>query len=194
MTELWERFSYYAMRGILIFYMIYLLKMENTHASNIYGIFTSLEYLSTLLGGFLADRYLGQKWATIWGGLMIAAGGQVYGHQIGAGAVCVFVNRHLVPVQRRGQQIGGRVLGVFPKNQQRAVLPVAGDCAAGGVGRFDAVYEKNQSLDARRTLKWNWLYKKRPGNIRGVFYINNWGNGNKPRALNHRCTFLPGYW
>ena len=74
MTELWERFSYYAMRGILILYMIYLLKMENTHASNIYGTFTSLVYLSALLGGFLADRYLGQKWATIWGGLMIAAG------------------------------------------------------------------------------------------------------------------------
>ena len=74
LTEMWERFSYYAMRGILIFYMIHLLKMGNPQASNIYGTFTSLVYLSSLLGGFLADRYLGQKWATIWGGMMIAAG------------------------------------------------------------------------------------------------------------------------
>ncbi len=74
MTELWERFSYYAMRSILILYMVYLLGMDKSGASNIYGTFTSLVYLSTLLGGFLADRYLGQKWATIWGGLMIAGG------------------------------------------------------------------------------------------------------------------------
>lgn len=74
MTELWERFSYYAMRSILILYMVYLLQMDKSGASNLYGTFTSLVYLSTLLGGFLADRYLGQKWATIWGGLLIAAG------------------------------------------------------------------------------------------------------------------------
>lgn len=74
MTELWERFSYYAMRSILILYMVYLLGMDKGGASNVYGTFTSLVYLSTLLGGFLADRYLGQKWATIWGGLLIAAG------------------------------------------------------------------------------------------------------------------------
>ncbi len=74
MTELWERFSYYAMRSILILYMVYLLGMDKSGASNIYGTFTSLVYLSTLLGGFLADRYLGQKWATIWGGLLIASG------------------------------------------------------------------------------------------------------------------------
>lgn len=61
MTELWERFSYYAMRSILILYMVYLLKMDKGGASNVYGTFTSLVYLSTLLGGFLADRYLGQN-------------------------------------------------------------------------------------------------------------------------------------
>lgn len=74
LTEMWERFSYYAMRGILILYMVYLLGLGKAEASNIYGTFTSLVYLSTLLGGFLADRYLGQRWAIIIGGLFIAAG------------------------------------------------------------------------------------------------------------------------
>lgn len=73
-TEMWERFSYYAMRSILILYMVYLLEMGKEDASNLYGTFTSLVYLSTLLGGFLADRYLGQKWAIVIGGLFIAGG------------------------------------------------------------------------------------------------------------------------
>lgn len=74
LTEMWERFSYYAMRSILILYMVYLLQMDKSGAANVYGTFTSLVYLSTLLGGFLADRYLGQRWAIILGSLFIAAG------------------------------------------------------------------------------------------------------------------------
>lgn len=73
-TEMWERFSYYAMRGILVLYMVYLLGIGKTEAYSIYGTFTSLVYLSTLLGGFLADRYLGQRWSIIIGGLLIAGG------------------------------------------------------------------------------------------------------------------------
>lgn len=74
LTEMWERFSYYAMRSILILYMVYLLQMDKTGAANIYGTFTSLVYLSTLLGGFLADRYLGQRWSIILGSVLIASG------------------------------------------------------------------------------------------------------------------------
>lgn len=74
LTEMWERFSYYAMRSILILYMVYLLQMDKSGAANVYGTFTSLVYLSTLLGGFLADRYLGQRWAIILGSVFIAAG------------------------------------------------------------------------------------------------------------------------
>ena len=73
-TEMWERFSYYAMRSILILYMVYLLQMDKTGAANVYGTFTSLVYLSTLLGGFLADRYLGQRWSIILGSVLIASG------------------------------------------------------------------------------------------------------------------------
>lgn len=74
LTEMWERFSYYAMRSILILYMVYLLQMDKSGAANVYGTFTSLVYLSTLLGGFLADRYLGQRWSIILGSVLIASG------------------------------------------------------------------------------------------------------------------------
>ena len=74
LTEMWERFSYYAMRSILILYMVYLLQLDKSSAANIYGTFTSLVYLSTLLGGFLADRYLGQRCSIILGSLFIASG------------------------------------------------------------------------------------------------------------------------
>jgi POT family proton-dependent oligopeptide transporter len=73
-TEVFERFSYYGMRGLLVFYLLYALKMSNDAAYGIYGNFTSLVYLSGILGGYVADRYLGQKRAVIWGSLMIMAG------------------------------------------------------------------------------------------------------------------------
>lgn len=73
-TEMWERFSYYAMRSILVFYMVYLLGMEKSGAQNIYGTFISLVYLSTLIGGFLADRYFGQKLSVIIGSVLITVG------------------------------------------------------------------------------------------------------------------------
>lgn len=73
-TEAFERFSYYAMRALLILYFVYALKIERSQASNLYGTFTSLVYLSGIIGGYVADRFIGQKLAIIYGALMIIAG------------------------------------------------------------------------------------------------------------------------
>ncbi|MGB2579489.1 POT family proton-dependent oligopeptide transporter [Elusimicrobium simillimum] len=73
-TEIFERFSYYAMRALLILYFVYALKMNRADASNLYGSFTSLVYLSGIVGGYVADRFIGQKLAIIWGAIMIAIG------------------------------------------------------------------------------------------------------------------------
>lgn len=73
-AEAFERFSYYAMRALLILYFIYALKIERAEAANLYGSFTSLVYLSGLIGGYVADKFIGQKQAIIWGALMITAG------------------------------------------------------------------------------------------------------------------------
>ena len=73
-TEMWERFSYYGMRVLLMLYMINYLKWNQEHASSIYKWYTSLVYLTPLLGGYLADRYLGNKRAIIIGASLMAIG------------------------------------------------------------------------------------------------------------------------
>lgn len=73
-TEMWERFSYYGMRALLLLYMVNYFKMTQQDASGIYKWYTSLVYLTPLLGGFLADRYLGNKRAIIIGALLMSAG------------------------------------------------------------------------------------------------------------------------
>jgi len=73
-TEMWERFSYYGMRALLMLYMVNYFKWTQEHSSSIYKWYTSLVYLTPLLGGYLADRYLGNKRAIIIGALMMAIG------------------------------------------------------------------------------------------------------------------------
>lgn len=78
-TELWERFSYYGMRALLILFMTAPaaeggLGFSVASAGAIYGLFTALVYLAGLPGGWIADRLLGQRRAVFIGGLLIAAG------------------------------------------------------------------------------------------------------------------------
>lgn len=78
-TELWERFSYYGLRALLILFMTAApetggLGFNVANASAIYGLFTSMVYLLSLPGGWIADRFLGQRRAVLYGGVLIAAG------------------------------------------------------------------------------------------------------------------------
>ena len=73
-AERWERFSYYGMRAILIFYLTKHWLFADDKANLIYGAYTSLVYITPVLGGYLADRYLGQRKAVVFGGLLLAAG------------------------------------------------------------------------------------------------------------------------
>lgn len=74
MTEMWERFSYYGMRAIFILYMTKMLLMPDSDASNIYGSYTGLVYLTPLLGGYLSDRFLGNRRSIEIGGILMALG------------------------------------------------------------------------------------------------------------------------
>ncbi|MBE7712536.1 MAG: peptide MFS transporter [Cyanobacteria bacterium SIG26] len=60
-VEMWERFSFYGMRALIVLYMIENLMYTTQKAGNIYGLYTGLVYLTPLIGGYLADRYLGQR-------------------------------------------------------------------------------------------------------------------------------------
>ncbi|MDZ4375835.1 MAG: oligopeptide:H+ symporter [Phenylobacterium sp.] len=73
-AEMWERFSYYGMRAILIFYLTQHLLFDREVATAQYGSYTSLVYLLPLLGGLLADRYLGTRKAVAFGALLLVAG------------------------------------------------------------------------------------------------------------------------
>src|SRR5580704_13454265 len=73
-TEMWERFSYYGMRAIFILFMTKALFMDKGLASNIYGSYTGLVYLTPLLGGYIADRFWGNRRSILVGGLLMAAG------------------------------------------------------------------------------------------------------------------------
>jgi dipeptide/tripeptide permease len=74
LTNMWEQFSYYGMRALLVYYMTKQLLLAQGTSSLVYGYYTAFAYLTPLLGGFIADRYLGKKLAIIIGGSVMALG------------------------------------------------------------------------------------------------------------------------
>ena len=73
-TEMWERFSYYGMRALLIFYLTQHWLFSDQDASIIYGAYTALVYITPVIGGYLADRYLGQRKAVLFGAVLLTFG------------------------------------------------------------------------------------------------------------------------
>ena len=73
-TEMWERFNFYGMRAILTLFLVNSLMMKEEDASLIYGGFLGLCYLTPMLGGFISDRFFGNRNCILLGGLMMAAG------------------------------------------------------------------------------------------------------------------------
>ena len=79
MTEMWERFTYYGMRGILILFLVDAVAtggfgLDDRRATAIYGLYTTATYLMALPGGWLADRLLGAQRAVVWGAALILVG------------------------------------------------------------------------------------------------------------------------
>src|SRR5436305_7357684 len=73
-TEMWERFSYYGMRALLVLYLVNALDYSRGDALAVYGIYTGLVYLTPIIGGYLADRFLGYRKAIMIGGIVMAMG------------------------------------------------------------------------------------------------------------------------
>ena len=78
-TEMWERFTYYGMRAILVLFLVATidqggLGIDDRTGNAIYGLYTSATYLLSLLGGWIADRLTGAQRAVWWGGILIMAG------------------------------------------------------------------------------------------------------------------------
>ena len=73
-AEMWERFSYYGMRALLIFYLTKHWLFSDSQAGIIYGAYTALVYITPVVGGYLADKYLGQRKAVLFGAVMLTLG------------------------------------------------------------------------------------------------------------------------
>ena len=73
-TEMWERFSYYGMRAVLVLFLTDAMLMDKAFASKFYGGYTSLVYLTPLIGAYISDRYWGNRRSILTGGLLMALG------------------------------------------------------------------------------------------------------------------------
>ncbi len=73
-TEMWERFSYYGMRALLVLYLVNAQQWATAHAATLYGTYTMLVYLTPLIGGYLADRFIGTRRSLVIGGIIISLG------------------------------------------------------------------------------------------------------------------------
>lgn len=73
-TEMWERFSYFGMRALLVYYMTKHLLFSQEYASHIYGLYTGLIYFTPFLGGIVADRFLGKHKSVVIGAILMSVG------------------------------------------------------------------------------------------------------------------------
>lgn len=91
-AEMWERFSYYGMRALLIFYLTQHWLFSDSESGIIYGAYTALVYITPVLGGYLADRYLGQRKAVLFGAVLLTFGHFLMGFEGDGGGDAASLN------------------------------------------------------------------------------------------------------
>ncbi len=104
-TEMWERFGYYGMRAVLVLYLVQHFVFSDQVANGLYGAFASLVYLTPLIGGFIADQYIGSKRAVKTGAILMSIGYMMLAFTGGDAAkpyVTIEGHRYDVKMQGRG--------------------------------------------------------------------------------------------
>lgn len=91
-TEMWERFSYYGMRALLIFYLTQHWLFSKEKAYVIYGTYGALVYITPVIGGYLADRYLGQRKAVQFGAILLVIGHGLMAFEGDGGETSAYLN------------------------------------------------------------------------------------------------------
>jgi POT family proton-dependent oligopeptide transporter len=153
-AEMWERFSYYGMRGLLIFYLTQHFLFDDKLASNTYGSYTSLVYLLPLLGGVLADRFLGTRKAVAFGALLLVCGHFLMGAEGKPATQTLTFENHAYEITTTGRgagthsqiMVGGKGYDFGPA--KGGGLEIKGLPADAGVPQV--LPEKSYKLDAQR--------------------------------------------
>ncbi|MEZ5894218.1 MAG: hypothetical protein R3C58_13880 [Parvularculaceae bacterium] len=112
-SEMWERFGYYGMRALLILYLVQHFVFADRVANGLYGAFTSLVYLTPLIGGLIADQYFGSKKAVKFGAILMSAGYLLLafsGGEMSKPYVMIDDARYEVSVVRNGDDAGQYVV------------------------------------------------------------------------------------
>ena len=134
-TEMWERFSYYGMRAVLVLFLTKAMMMDKAFASKFYGGYTSLVYLTPLIGGFISDRYWGNRRSILTGGLLMALGQfTLFTAASNYGPVGTHQLSHILLYLGLGTMIVGN--GFFKPN----ISSMVGSLYANGDSRKDAAY------------------------------------------------------
>ncbi|HAM81392.1 peptide MFS transporter [Ornithinibacillus bavariensis] len=123
-TEFWERFSYYGMRAILLFYMYYEvskggLGIDQTTANSIMAIYGSLVYMSGIIGGWIADRILGTARTVFYGGVLIMLGHVILALPLGAPALFASMAFIIIGTGLLKPNVGGMVGDLYSKTDPR---------------------------------------------------------------------------
>ncbi|MBV9995977.1 MAG: MFS transporter [Caulobacteraceae bacterium] len=122
-AEMWERFSYYGMRGLLIFYLTEHFLFDDALAQRQYAAYTTLVYLLPLVGGYLADRWLGSRKAIAFGALLLVAGHFTMAIEGAPATETLTYQGHAYAYRLQGRM-----------DDRKVCLEVAGGCYAVGAG------------------------------------------------------------
>ncbi|MEQ1548205.1 MAG: MFS transporter, partial [Chakrabartia sp.] len=135
-TEMWERFGYYGMRAILTLYLANHFLFSDTTTAGLYGGFTALVYLTPLVGGLIADRYLGSKRSVKFGAIMMAIGYFILSFSASSPSATPFTTidgqKYEISVEGKGQSaikfvtIEGQKLQI-KGNEDKSVSLIAAD-------------------------------------------------------------------
>ncbi|UQS83221.1 peptide MFS transporter [Bombilactobacillus thymidiniphilus] len=124
MTEFWERFSYYGMRAILLYYMYYAvskggLGFNQETAASIVAIYGSLVYMTGVLGGYISDRILGSRRTVFWGGVLIMFGHICLSLPLGAPALYISILFITIGTGLLKPNVSEMVGGLYSETDQR---------------------------------------------------------------------------
>jgi proton-dependent oligopeptide transporter, POT family len=152
-TEMWERFGYYGMRALLTLYLTQHFLFSDSTAGGLYGGFTALVYLTPLIGGLIADRYLGSKRSVKFGAIVMSLGYLVlcFGGPTAKPYALIDGQRHEVVMQQSGQTmqqfvvLEGRNL-LIRGNEDKSVSLLAGSEEVRRIpeGGFESAGERKQ--------------------------------------------------